>query len=209
VKNASFFPTKDEALRAKMVDLNPDDPGGIGIAPIGGMPSQVGVTGCFGGQGLFMPANEYVKMLRSLLVNDGKLLQGKSMELLFAPSLEPEAHTFVSTTLAEIMATSPLGAGLPKESKRDYSLGGLLAQQDQPGWYRDGTITWFVDRKTGLCGFGAPQPYLRDAPFTRGESYTYKEHRPGAMRWEESTAQFKQLFREGIYKAYDAWQKKS
>jgi hypothetical protein len=120
------------------------------------MPSQVGVTGCFGGQGLFMPANEYVKMLRSLLVNDGKLLQGKSMELLFAPSLEPEAHTFVSTTLAEIMATSPLGAGLPKESKRDYSLGGLLAQQDQPGWYRDGTITWFIDRKTGLCALARP-----------------------------------------------------
>jgi CubicO group peptidase (beta-lactamase class C family) len=216
VKNASFFPNKDPALKALMVDLNPEDPHGIGLAPMGGIPSQGTVAECFGGQGLYMPAAEYIKVLYSLLASDGKLLSPKTVDMMFEPSLESAAHTFVNTTFAEEMANSPMGAGMPKETQRDYALGGLLVQTAQPGSFAEGTMVWggafnsawFIDRKTGLCGFGAPQPYLRDGPATRGEGYVFKPHREGAMRWEKSVEHFKIVYRKGIYQVYQEWKER-
>ena len=204
-------------MKALMVDLNPDDPNGYGLAPMGGLKGLAGVTDCFGGMGLFMPAIEYSKILQTLLTSDGMLLAPNTVDLIFRPSLDPGAHAFINKMGAEDMGDSPLGAGLPKGAKREYGLGGMLVQQDLPGWYADGTLTWggafnttwFIDRQTGLCGIGSPQMYLRDAPFTRGEGYEFQTHRNGALRWEAVAEHYKQVYRNGIYEVYMDWKEES
>ncbi|KAK1834104.1 beta-lactamase/transpeptidase-like protein [Podospora conica] len=67
-----FFPVGDEAARGRMVDLNPGDPEGLGVAVLGG-DGEVNrrAEGDFGGHGGFMAGEGYARVLGSVLRNDG------------------------------------------------------------------------------------------------------------------------------------------
>ena len=155
-------------LRARLVDLNPDDPDALGRAVLGGSGEVNERTkGDFGGHGLFMTAPDYAKVLRSLLANDGKLLKPATVDDMFEHHLSPEATAGHRAAL-----NGPAGiffrAGTPPDAKVGYGLGGLLTPQDLEGWYGERTLTWgggltlawFIDRKNDLCGIGAMQAAL-------------------------------------------------
>lgn len=192
-RDAQFYPVTREDLRARMVDLNPDDPNGQGRAVIGGE-SDVNTRckGDFGGHGLFMPAVDYVKILQSLLANDGKLLKRETVESMFKDHLTPESAAGHQAALA-----GPGGVffrvGVDSDTKMGYGLGGLLTLQDVDGWYGSNTLTWgggmtltwFIDRKNDICGIGAVQAKLPlDVP---------------------AVSELKQVFRKDIYRKYAAW----
>jgi len=166
--DAQFYPVTREDLRARLVDLNPNDPYALGRAVVGGDGDMNKRTkGDFGGHGLFMTAPDYVKVLRSLLANDGKLLKSATVDNMFEHHLSPEATVGHRAALA-----SPMGVffrvGTTSDSKAGHGLGGLLTLQDVDGWYGERTLTWgggltfawFIDRKNDLCGVGAVQAAL-------------------------------------------------
>ncbi|KAK7429820.1 hypothetical protein QQZ08_003665 [Neonectria magnoliae] len=190
---AQFHPVTREDLRARLVDLNPDDPDGLGRAVLGGSADMNKRNrGEFGGHGLFMPGADYVKVLHSLLANDGKLLKPATVDDMFQHHLTPEATAGHRAALA-----SPMGAffrvGTELGTEMGYGLGGLLTLQDVDGWYGERTLTWgggltltwFVDRKNDLCGVGAVQATL---PVDG-----------------EVIAELKQTFRRDIYRKHAAW----
>lgn len=72
INDAQFYPVTREDLRERMVDLNPDDPGASGRAVVGGGEMNPRGRGDFGGHGLFMSATSFVKILHSIMANDGK-----------------------------------------------------------------------------------------------------------------------------------------
>ncbi|KAI5459054.1 beta-lactamase [Mariannaea sp. PMI_226] len=195
ITDAQFSPVTREDLRARLVDLNPQDPDGLGRAVMGGHgePNKRS-RGHFGGHGLFMPGADYVKVLRSLLVNDGKLLNPITVDDMFQDHLSPEAAVAHRAALA-----SPMGVffrvGLDEGTQTGYGLGGLLTLEDIDHWYGKHTLTWgggmtlawFIDRKNDLCGIGAVQATLpTDA---------------------DLAADLKQTFRKDIYRKYTAWVK--
>ena len=168
ITDAQFYPVTREDLRARLVDLNPSDPGGLGRAVVGGgVDPNLNTKGDFGGQGLFMTAAGYLKVLHSLLANDGKVLKPTTVDDMFENHLSPEASAGHHAAL-----TSPLGVffrvGIAPETKAGYGLGGLLTLQDVDDWFGERTITWgggstfawFIDRKNDLCGVGAIQASL-------------------------------------------------
>lgn len=193
ISDASFYPVTREDLRSRLVDLNPDDPGGLGRAVVGGSGDVHKQTqGAFGGHGLFTSGASYIKILRSLLANDSKLLQPATVDDMFQHHLSPQA-----TAGHQLALAGPMGPffriGTDPNIEVGYGLGGLLTLQDVDGWYGDRTLmwgggrtlTWFIDRKKNLCGVGAVQASL---PF------------------DGNTAEaLKQTFRRDIYRKHAAW----
>lgn len=199
IVDAQFYPVTREDLRARLVDLNPNDPDALGRAVLGGDGGGGGhmnkyTKGDFGGHGLFMTASDYVKVLRSLLANDGKILKPATVDDMFEHHLSPEAMVGYRAALA-----SPMGVffrvGTAPDSETSHGLGGLLTLQDVDGWYGERTLTWgggltftwFVDRKNDLCGVGAIQASL-----------------PVDV---EAVDALKQTFRHDVYRKRAAWKK--
>lgn len=124
-----------------------------------------------GGVGLFSTAVDYLKILKSVLRNDGALLRPESVDLLFTPFLSQEAQASIGAFLsippfAPIMAA----AGEPPHGtagKEEWSHGlggvvGLHCNENgfEPGWIQWGGgpgLRWWIDRKGGTCGFFATQ----------------------------------------------------
>ncbi|KAL8685749.1 MAG: hypothetical protein Q9224_005689 [Gallowayella concinna] len=194
ITDAQFNPVTREDLRARLVDLNPQDPNALGRAVAGGNGDMNKHSqGDFGGHGLFMPAADYIKILHSLLANDGKLLKPSTVDDMFQHHLNPEATAGQQSALA-----GPMGiffrVGVDPETKMGHGLGGLLTLQGVDGWYGERTLTWggglslawFIDRENDLCGIGAVQPALPDFD-------------------AEVVATLKQIFRRDVYRKRAAW----
>ncbi|KAI0850367.1 putative transesterase [Daldinia vernicosa] len=195
ISDAQFYPVTREDLRARLVDLNPDDPEALGRAVLGGGGDMnKSAKGDFGGHGLFMTAPDYVKVLHSLLANDGKILKPETVNDMFEHHLSPEA-----TESHRAALVSPMGVffrvGTAVDAVSGHGLGGLLTLQDVDGWYGDHTLTWgggltfawFIDRKNNLCGVGAIQGTVTvDA---------------------DAVESLKQTFRHDIYRKRAAWKK--
>ena len=126
----------------------------------------------FGGGGLFSTAEDWLKLLKSLLNDDGRLLQSESLDLLCEPSLSESAQTAYNNTIA-VPASVPLTApgqpptGAAQPKRWSCGLGGAVALEDsdegfKAGWVRGGgapNLKWWIDRRGGTCGFFATQLY--------------------------------------------------
>lgn len=196
INDAQFYPVTREDLQARMVNLNPEDPSGLGLAVVGGDASMNRRSrGDFGGHGLFVSGTSFVKLLHSLLINDGKLLKPETADIMFQHQLGQEATDNLQKAFA-----GPIGpnfrVGVDLNTKMGYGLSGTLTLEDVDGWYGENTLTWgggltltwFIDRKNGLCGVGAPQFTL-----------------PLDM---EKTSELKQVFRRDIYGKYAEWKQR-
>lgn len=197
VNDAQFFPITRQDLRSRLVDLNPDDPDGLGRAVVGGIGDMsLRSEGHFGGHGLFMTGIVYTKILQSLLANDGKLLKPSSVDEMFVNHLSPKA----TEEFRAIHASEPMGpffrVGTAVGMKVGYGLSGLLTMEDVDGWYGEHTLTWgggltltwFIDRTNDLCGFCAVQAKL---PLDVG-----------------AVDDLKQTFRRDIYRKRAAWKER-
>ncbi|EPE04147.1 beta-lactamase [Ophiostoma piceae UAMH 11346] len=120
-----------------------------------------------GGAGLFSTANDYVKLLGTLLAGGGPLLSSTSVDVLFAPqTLAPEAsaalRTFVTGSSPQ-KSKSWLWDSDP-DNWRDYMeikhcLCGLVNKEDVPGRRHKNTVNWdglpnllwFIDREGGVA----------------------------------------------------------
>ncbi|KIW40311.1 uncharacterized protein PV06_07518 [Exophiala oligosperma] len=196
ITDAQFYPVTRDDLRVRMPDLNPDDPDGTGLSVVGGSTDANGRTkGDFGGQGLFMTTPDYLKVMRSVLANDEKILRSETVnDIMFQPRLSTEAAKGLEGALV-----SPLGVffrcGTSPDTKASYGLSGVLTLQDVEAWYGEGTLTWgggltftwFIDRKNDICAAGAINAAL---PFDG-----------------EVVSKLKDTIRHDVYRKRAEWQK--
>ncbi|KAL2826542.1 beta-lactamase/transpeptidase-like protein [Aspergillus pseudoustus] len=194
ISDAQFYPVTREDLRERLIDLNPDDPQALGKAVLGGGGEMnLRTRGDFGGHGLFMSGESFLRVLQSVLANDGVLLKTETVDDMFSDHhLSPGASGGHQAALQ-----SPMGqffrVGVDPETKMGHGLGGLLTLEAVEGWYGKHTLTWgggmtlawFIDRENGLCGVGAVQAKL---PFDAAVA-----------------TELKQVFRKDIYRKYHAW----
>lgn len=132
----------------------------------------------WGGGALYTSPAEYIKVLTSLLANDGKLLKPSTVEeLVFQPELVPgKVGTLAHGSLLHVLATSRARAmftgGLPtpdssendgdEEIEYQYGLLGLLNRQRGEArwtlsWSGLPNLFWWVNPAQGLCGMYASQ----------------------------------------------------
>lgn len=191
-----FHPVTREDLRERYVDLNPDDPQGLGLAVMGqGASINIRSSGCFGGHGLAMSATDYIKILQSLLSNDGKLLKPQTVDDMFQNHLNPE-----SAAGHQAMLATPMGpffrVGIDENTKLGHGLGGALTLEDIDGWYGAHTMSWgggltllwFIDRKNDICAVGAICAAL-----------------PLDDEITKTATDLKDVIRKDIYRKYAGW----
>lgn len=124
----------------------------------------------YGGAGLFGTAEDYLKLLKSILCDDGKLLTSQSVELMFTSSLSATSkaslHIGLSVPdMAKWMIPGEPVVGAPGAGDWDHGLGGLkgLHENDdgfEPLWLQwvgGPNLKWWIDRKGGTCGIFATQ----------------------------------------------------
>ena len=100
-----------------------------------------GAIDCFGGGGLFSSLPSYLKILHSILKDDGKLLQSKTVNDMFTPQLGDGSKREMNKILSIPVFNLMLG-GVPSEITQDWGLGGMLMEGDLPGWRSKGTLFW-------------------------------------------------------------------
>jgi CubicO group peptidase (beta-lactamase class C family) len=124
----------------------------------------------FGGAGLFGSAEDYLKLLKSLLRNDGKLLKPESMDALFISAIDSSSEAELCSTLsnpnyAPIMIPGEALVGSPTSGRWTHGLGSLIGlTENDTGlkaprlqWGGAPNLKWWIDRAGGSCGIFATQ----------------------------------------------------
>ncbi|KAL2197121.1 beta-lactamase/transpeptidase-like protein [Corynascus similis CBS 632.67] len=112
----------------------------------------------FGGEGLYGGAGEYIKVLHSILADDGKILKPQTAKYLFEGLLEPAPREALNVNLH----TTDWAVGvIPRNVDYDWSAGGLLStggaglghrKKGFLQWSGALNMSWFIDRESGICG---------------------------------------------------------
>ncbi|WYZ42719.1 hypothetical protein EsH8_VI_000418 [Colletotrichum jinshuiense] len=159
---AASFTFNVEAVRPKLWGMNTRDKATGKIVLHRGRELNQGVTDCLGGQGSYGSAPDVMRVLHSLLVDDGKLLSPTMTAEMFKPQLSRDAKK----GLLKAMEEPEWAVGhFPVTGEYDWGLGGLLVDGHSHPYRRDGTLMWsgasnvfwWIDRQAGLCGFFATQ----------------------------------------------------
>lgn len=114
--------------------------------------------GPYGGQGVYTTPESYIKVLWSILTDDGKLLKPETRGLLFERVLTPEAEKAFDERCRE-SPNFALGLPVPPEISRSHSVGGLLTLEDCDGdhWRREGNLSWSgLPNIVWVCGISCP-----------------------------------------------------
>ncbi|KAE8387975.1 beta-lactamase/transpeptidase-like protein [Aspergillus alliaceus] len=130
IQRITFWPATKPDIHSHQIQMAKRDPH-----------SRRGVTECFGGQGAYGDMESFLKILFSLLVDDGKLLSRETTAELFKPQLShPSKHC-----LNEYIKSHPWNTLIgifDTELEYDWGLGGILTTQNTPSGRRKGTLLW-------------------------------------------------------------------
>lgn len=92
-----------------------------------------------GGGGLYSSAGDYIKMLISLLKNDGTLLKPETVKMMFEPQLADPKPLLAHTQDPNAGAMFRNGVD---SASWNFGLGGILTTADVPDVCRKGTLSW-------------------------------------------------------------------
>lgn len=174
MNDTSFWPMNIDNIAERLMPmctrLSPDAPLVDGDHSEKSLPLSMEPKDEFGGAGLFGTAVDFLKLLKSILRDDGKLLKSETIDLMFKPSLsKPSAAALNGTLSVDQLAAifipgQPL-VGTPGCGEWSYGLGGILGLTDQENglkasqmqWGGAPNLNWWIDRKGGSCGIFATQ----------------------------------------------------
>lgn len=142
-----------------------------------------------GGGGCYGSANDYIKLLTSLLRNDGKILRPETVKMMFSPQLK-------DPKFLRSVHSNPLSYGLagniPVGTPVDFGFGGILNGEDiektgrskgSMQWSGLPNLFWWVNPGDGVCGCywgqllpaGDPQSFQLYEEFEKAVMDTLKE----------------------------------
>lgn len=139
LKYTSFRWKEAETELNPMTEMVARSPTGE-LTPSSESKPPVDPTDDMGGSGSYSCASDLIKILVSILKNDGKLLKPETVYEMFKPQLEDRQHLRPMLSIPEVYAG--MTAGMPFGKEFDHGLGGLLAMEETPGRRSKGTLTW-------------------------------------------------------------------
>lgn len=142
IKDITFYPEK-AGMQSRQPALTMRDPQGNGVVVhYGGKTINHGTEAALGGQGAYATMSEYLKILHSILKDDGKLLKHETVEMMFQPQLTKESKASLDKIRKMPEHWQAIVGRFPDEIDLDWGLGGILTTQDTPGWRYEGTLAW-------------------------------------------------------------------
>ncbi|OAX80599.1 hypothetical protein ACJ72_05062 [Emergomyces africanus] len=162
MEHTTFRLPENQAVREKMIGTVTRDSNGRLIPCPCPWPQTTPIDDC-AGAGTFSCPSDFIKILISLLKNDGKLLKPATVDEMFKPNLPDNKYLMGLLNIPQ--ARFGFTAGSDAGKQWNWGLGGLLAMEDIPGHWSEGTlawgglpnIKWWIDRKRGTCAISAMQ----------------------------------------------------
>jgi CubicO group peptidase (beta-lactamase class C family) len=156
ITGITFWPSQRPDLKNKIPGLVVRGPDGK-LVPNTTPTINTGAKDCFGGHGAYAQMSDYLKILRSLLANDGKLLKPESVDEMFKPQLGEGSRQALSGFVQAF--NSMLIGEFNPDVPVDHGLGGVLFLKDDEGRRKKGTMSWggmvnpfwMIDREAGLA----------------------------------------------------------
>ncbi|TLD24829.1 hypothetical protein PspLS_05670 [Pyricularia sp. CBS 133598] len=155
----SYFP-KPGSSSSSSVSTSARGPDGKMVGVPDG-PAPPAPEAAFGGEGMRGTMDTFVRLLRSLALDDGVLLRPETAALLFEPQLRGRWDAS-KTALRDLLAGADWLSGVapPQGDEYDWGLGGLLVDGDGHRYRRPGCLmwsgmfnsSWFIDREAGIYG---------------------------------------------------------
>ena len=143
IKDITFFPDARADMKSRLVSMTLRDPAGSGkVIPWQGRPIYGGLAGCHGGGGAFGSMPDFMKILKSLLANDEKLVKKGTLAQMFKPHLDDKAAEGINKVWSSPGRTALFIGTFPTDKKYDWGIGGLLIMDDIEGWRNKGTMIW-------------------------------------------------------------------
>jgi len=160
-------------------------------SPLAKLPESIYPEG--GGGGCYGTANDYIKLLTSLLRNDGKVLKPETVDMMFSPQLKNPTH--LRRVRADPLSFA-LAASVPPQTPVDYGFGGILNLDDISSigrskgsmhWGGIPNLFWWINPRDGVCGCywgqllprGDPQTFQLYTKFEKAVMDTLKESKSG------------------------------
>lgn len=102
IKGMTFYLQQRPDLAARRPEMSMRDPGGNGKAVHTTMPAWVeDVHDALGDLGVYSSAEGYLKVLHSLLADDGKLFKAEAAELVFQRHMSEESHNLMMEMVSD------------------------------------------------------------------------------------------------------------
>ena len=142
IKDITFWPDERPDMKTRMASMTiRDEKTGKVIHKLGGA-KMPGGKDCFGGHGAFASMPDYFKILRSLLVDDERLLKRSTTAQMFLPQLTKESQE-AQRSLMEKPENMTLFVGeFPKHIPLDWGIGGILTREADEGRRMQNTLMW-------------------------------------------------------------------
>lgn len=172
--DTSFHPATHNNMLKRLMSIATRDASGELVNGLDQDPTKALVKPIddLGGTGLFGTAKDYVKLLKSVLCDDGKLVKSETIEAMFTPALTEarrESMTkFLSVPMhAAILMPGEIMLGKHGAGNWTYGMSGLVGLHNSDvgfrpgfmGWVGAPGLAWWIDREGGTCGMLATQLY--------------------------------------------------
>ena len=142
LKDTTFWPAQNTQMHDRVADLSRLDTTGEAV-PLTGWDLINTSTDCLGGSGVFASAQDFMAILKAVMVGDSKLLKEESYEELFRPQLsEPSKQALQILLESDSKLYNDLGGNIPLSGQKSWSLGGLLSLDRYDGWMGKNTLLW-------------------------------------------------------------------
>lgn len=100
-----------------------------------------GATDDMGGGGAFASPADFMKIMRSLLANDEKLLKRETVDHMFEPLLNDDSQKALMEKL-QVPAVNNVYGALPRAAQKNWAFAGLMNCEDIDERRRAGAVTW-------------------------------------------------------------------
>ena len=142
LKDITFWPSQNVHMHDRVADVSMLDVTGKAV-PITGFDLINGSTDCLGGGGIFTSAQDFMALMKAVMVGDSRLLKEKSYEELFRPQLSEQSKQALHTLLeSDSVLYNDLGGNIPLSGQKSWSLGGLVSLDRYDGWMGRNTLLW-------------------------------------------------------------------
>ncbi|OBT41107.1 hypothetical protein VE00_08539 [Pseudogymnoascus sp. WSF 3629] len=142
IKGMTFWPERDVRTDSTRMQMSIRDPDSGHAVPFQKPFLTEGVGECFGGQGVYTNMEDFIKVLHSLLLDDGKLLNKQSTVSLFRSHISKASKDALNSFLNSCGSNPAFIGVFNNQDEYDWGLGGLLALHDQPSGRTKGTLLW-------------------------------------------------------------------
>ena len=142
MKDVTFWPERHPNMKSRMASMTVrDEESGRVIHDLDGV-DVPGGKDCFGGHGAFASMPDYFKILRSLLVDDERLLKRSTTAQMFQPQLTKQSQEAQKGVMTKPYDKTMIVGEFPQHVPLDWGIGGILTMEADEGWRGQHTMMW-------------------------------------------------------------------